>query len=601
MEVPTILPSSTGSIETWLTIDEWIQHCSKHHRCMAGVNASWYPTRLVERTSDTTFKVVRSDSSSFQASQDRRYITLSHRWGDGDLLKLTTDNLSVLEQGLPVTLLRQTFQDTLVVAQRMNVSYIWIDSLCIIQSGDDQEDWRQESKTMEQVYSNSYCNISADWGDDLNGLFFERPPTLDRLYSLQLQWKSSNPHDKYSTLARLRHILRSKPAVHRWHIVRLLDLFEDITQSPLHHRGWVLQERLLAPRVLHFSPEQVTWECEHDIAWEKAPAFLSDSWYSLNRHSCLSDRHHVVESNMQRLRLSDGSVTARVGRWQTLVDKYTSCDLTKQSDKLVAFAGIARRLAPAEGQYVVGLWAESMPGPLLWEARRDAPRTEQSRCLEYYAPTFSWAASDCRVWVDIFSGEQLDAASATFIKHRDKPPPPAGAETIFTDHVFGPITSPLVEVRVRGILRSCRRVSEQLIPSQWTHEQAWDSLTHGCACPSSGVVDRALNLCFENGTAFRVLYDRTSDEHADAGSALYYYTIMAYSPDQRRRDSGGYSQACGLFLKSMDASMARFERVGFLSHRSQQEADIRVPVGNERDLPAWNYDESTGEHTFYIV
>lgn len=379
MEIPTILPSNTGSIETWLTIDEWIQQCSKHHRCMAGVNASWYPTRLVERTSDTTFKVVRSDSSSFQASQDRRYITLSHRWGDGDLLKLTTDNLSVLERGLPVTLLRQTFQDTLIVAQRMNVSYIWIDSLCIIQSGDDQEDWPQESKTMEQVYSNSYCNISADWGDDLNGLFFERPPTLDRLYSLQLQWKSANPHDKYSTLARLRHILRSKPAVHRWHIVRLLDLFEDITQSPLHHRGWVLQERLLAPRVLHFSPKQVTWECEHDIAWEKAPAFFSDSWYSLNRHSCLSDRNHVVESNMQRLRLSDGSVTARVRRWQTLVEKYTSCDLTKQSDKLVAFAGIARRLASAEGQYVVGLWANSMPGSLLWWARRAAPRTKERR------------------------------------------------------------------------------------------------------------------------------------------------------------------------------------------------------------------------------
>lgn len=177
----------------------------------------------------------------------------------------------------------------------------------------------------------------------------------------------------------------------------------------------------------------------------------------------------------------------------------------------------------------------------------------------------------------------------------------------FSDHVFGPITSPVVEVRVRGILRSCRRVSEQLTPSQWraslglSEKQAWDSLTYGCVCPSSGADDRALNLCFENGTAFRVLHDRASDEHADADSAFDYYTIMSSSPGQGRRGPGDYIESYGLILKSVDASMARFERVGFWNHMSEQGVDIRAPLGNERDLPAWNYDEPTGKHTFYIV
>lgn len=270
MEIPTIIPSNTESIETWSAVEDWVQHCSKHHGCMAGVNANWYPTRLVERVSDMIFRVIRSDSSSFQAGQDRRYITLSHRWGDGDLLKLTTDNLSTLEQGLPAILLRKTFQDAHIVAQRMNITYIWIDSLCIIQSGDDQEDWRQESKTMEQVYSNSFCNISADWGDDLNGLFFERPPTLDKLHSLQLHWKSANLHHMSSTLARFRRTQDPNRL-----LVVGISCDSETCLKTLHHRGWVLQERLLAPRVLHFSPEQVTWECEHDIAWEKAPIFFN--------------------------------------------------------------------------------------------------------------------------------------------------------------------------------------------------------------------------------------------------------------------------------------------------------------------------------------
>ena len=35
----------------------------------------------------------------------------------------------------------------------------------------------------------------------------------------------------------------------------------DGLASPLSGRGWVLQERLLAPRTLHFGREQLFWEC----------------------------------------------------------------------------------------------------------------------------------------------------------------------------------------------------------------------------------------------------------------------------------------------------------------------------------------------------
>lgn len=44
-----------------------------------------------------------------------------------------------------------------------------------------------------------------------------------------------------------------------------------------------------------------------------------------------------------------------------------------------------------------------------------------------------------------------------------------------------------------------------------------------------------------------------------------------------------------------------FERIGYLEHGSSEGADKRTLLGNERDLPAWNCDEATGGHTFYIV
>lgn len=569
---------------------------------MGKTKVDWYPTRLVETTSDETFRVIRSDSSLFQSGQGQRYITLSHRWGNGDFLKLTTGNLSSLENGLPVKVLRKVFQDTLVVAQRMNIAYVWIDSLCIIQSGDDQADWRNESEMMEQIYSNSFCNISADGADEWNGLFFDRTPPMDGLYSLQMRRKSTKFLDKYAILAWVRRILKLKPAVDRWHIVRLLDVIEDVIESPLNHRGWVLQERLLAPRVLHFSQEQVTWECAHKLTWEKAPVSLSQLELTLERPSPLLNRYWAVEKSMQRLDLSDRSDDSERLPWCVLVGTYTRCDLTKNSDKLVAFAGVARRLAPAEGQYVAGLWAQSMPGALLWQARHNKPVRKQSRSwppVEYYAPTFSWAAADGEVDVEDFPGKPR-TTSATFIKHRDKPLSSAATETILTDHIFGPITSPVVEVRVRGILRSCRRVP-QMVSAEWRRQQTPGNPSHSCACPSSSVEDDAIDICLENGTAFGVSYDRRSDELADTDSSMYYYTVMAYSQNQKGSDPDGYQWASGLLLKSVDESMARFERIGYMRHAYPAQADLRVPLGNERDLPAWGYDEATGEHTFYII
>lgn len=568
---------------------------------MSRVSENWYPTRLVERLSDDTFRVIRSDSGTFQPGSGQRYITLSHRWGRSDFLKLTTNNLSTLEKGLPISVLRKTFQEALIIAQRMHIPYVWIDSLCIIQSGDDLADWREESKTMGKVYSNSFCNVSADWGDESNGLFFERTSTSKLGYGPEIWREPPNLHSNHNILARFRRISTRKPDVSRWHPVSLLDLLEDMANSPLNHRGWVLQERLLAPRVLHFSRHQITWECAGSCAWEKAPVFrdeLPDLEYLTGS---ILERYMVLLRSMQRLGLSDGVAATEGHRWQTLVEKYTRSDLTKHSDKLIAFSGIARQLAPFGGQYVAGLWVKSMPKALLWEARPLGSISEpgrRERPGEYFAPTFSWAAADGQVDVERPGSA---TASAVFIEHRDTPLSSASTEKIFTDHVFGPLTSPIVEVRVRGMLRSCRRVDQQLVPAKWRRGETSRSPTFGYACPSSSAEDDDSEACFENGRALRVSYDRISDASEDTNATMYYYTIIAYLTDGNNPDH--YNWAYGLLLKSVDPSMARFARVGFVHHTParHRDADVRVPLGNERELPAWNYDEATGEHTFYIV
>lgn len=578
---------------------------------MANINKDWFPTRLVERLSDDMFRVVRSDSSSF--NRERGYITLSHRWGNGDFARLTTANISALEKGQPVTMLRKIFQEALVAAKKINIPYIWIDSLCIIQAGDDFADWRKESTTMAQVYSNSRCNISADWGDDYNGLFFQRDDPMDRPLSIKLRVKSPETSD--DMLPRSKAPPDGVPSY-----IMLYDrLTEDVLQAPLNCRGWVVQERLLAPRVLHFSPRQVSWECGQKLTFEKiqmdlaplgvAPWDLKPPDFK-GPHNRLVSQLNFNDQLRQRMRRLDFNEPQKAVDWPRIVEYYSACGLTKQQDILVAIAGIARRLCPVlKDLYVAGLWAKSLPTTLLWQ--RSARKESRPLPTEYFAPTFSWTACDGEINLgddQDFSESQV-VASAVFIKHRigslpNAPTKEARAisnDEILTDHVFGPLESPEAEVRMTGVLRSCSRVPPP--PSDPDSRSLFTP-----ACPSTHAGDPGIETRLENGTVMDVFDDRGDPRDGDAGTdpTVYYYTIIETSlrPPLTFAPSAEdtYNVAAGLFLRSVDVSMGRFERVGRVHYeRGRGAADILKPLGNERDLPAWSYDEKTGEHTFYIV
>jgi hypothetical protein len=69
--------------------------------------------------------------------------------------------------------LPKTFRDAIEICRKLDISYIWIDSLCVIQG--DTEDWAKESITMINVYSGGMLNTAASRASDGGqGLFFER-------------------------------------------------------------------------------------------------------------------------------------------------------------------------------------------------------------------------------------------------------------------------------------------------------------------------------------------------------------------------------------------------------------------------------------------
>jgi len=164
-------------------------------------------------------------------------------------------------------------------ACRLGVRYIWIDSLCILQ--DSQRDWLYQSAQMDQVYNNSLCNISATAASNSSkGLYVDRGSKQQWVGEVALNTKGvpgqpppppvpePEPKDKISmqndvtNSSRLEQSRQARTAdalgvVPKYTIMNLEFWETTVDQAPVNRRGWVLQERLIAPRVLHFCHEYV--------------------------------------------------------------------------------------------------------------------------------------------------------------------------------------------------------------------------------------------------------------------------------------------------------------------------------------------------------
>jgi hypothetical protein len=67
------------------------------------------------------------------------------------------------------------FQDAVLVTRRLNIKYLWIDSLCIIQ--DSIEDWAREAARMGDIYRHAFLTLFAlDSKDCHEGILVERSP-----------------------------------------------------------------------------------------------------------------------------------------------------------------------------------------------------------------------------------------------------------------------------------------------------------------------------------------------------------------------------------------------------------------------------------------
>ncbi|KAH8171572.1 heterokaryon incompatibility protein (HET) domain-containing protein [Sarocladium implicatum] len=393
--------SSTGSASSFIQARQWLQNCRESHPDCRKPVPEYAPSRLLHIDPDTQTVQLQHKVS---LPNNLQYATLSHCWGQAVLQCLKQDSISIFEKGIPFSELAQTFQDAVRACQEFELSYIWIDCFCIIQ--DSPQDWIVESLQMRQVYSNASLNIAAtDSRDSHGGLFRERnvlalrPFEFDLDKVLQLSQKPAEKTDVSESKEEETPIDESdksnKPdetteELETVYYLTDIDLcWDTFEQSPLNLRSWVLQERLLSPRVLHYDKDQLVWECDSLTACERFPGPDGISGLIPN-----NKRIRASIDKLQGMQKSERVLGQELHDiWRPIVKSYTACGLTKHTDRLIALNGIAQRLSQMfDSDYVAGFFTHHMESQLAWRLGGQRYNLDSRVPDVRVAPSWSWAS-----------------------------------------------------------------------------------------------------------------------------------------------------------------------------------------------------------------
>ena len=375
---------NTASEPCWELAEHWISSCRTNHMsCRKFLSASpYHPTRLIEiaplaSTSDDKLHL----RIAGEHSPEVPYMTLSHCWGKSKFLKLTKTTSQRLRDGFSeADTLSKTFQDAITMCREFGVKYLWIDSLCIFQ--DSPEDWRCEAAQMGQVYENSFCNIAATGASsDEEGCFKGRDVSLLQRCIIKSEWDNQ---------------------VNRtWEIVDRDYWYARIDKAPLNQRGWVMQERWLSPRVLHYGRDQILWECNELDACETYPGGLPKSLRDPRSGFKLDPEFlERLQYWKEDYNIAADPDSSHRSTWSAIVSRYSVTSLTKGEDKLVAISGIAKRMQSLlDDEYLAGLWRKDLPCQLLWWVNDHNPAypLPPTRPRLYRAPSWSWASVDGKI------------------------------------------------------------------------------------------------------------------------------------------------------------------------------------------------------------
>jgi Heterokaryon incompatibility protein (HET) len=358
----SLLLGSPGDLQsrTW----EVIPHSIEHTSCWKAAETITpscphpktppLPSRVIDVGTTGDKGKVKLHIASLVERQD--YTALSYCWGGPQPVLLTTENLPRMRENIPFDSLPNTIQDAIKVTRGLGIQFLWIDALCIIQEGDD-EDKLREIGVVGRLYKNATVTIFAASAKSVSEGFLQPRPT------------------------HASHLLPLACPDGRQGIAQLILNATHNPMNPLNTRGWTLQESLLSPRKLIYGEKELVWDCEMEL--EFPTSFFDLSW----------SFHLPRETFEPNSRLS---IPKAHEIWGSVVYESTGRRLSFPEDRLAAVTGVTAELqSVCQDECIFGLWHNNFIRQLCW-VRAGPPESASAALTEkgilHCAPEWSWAS-----------------------------------------------------------------------------------------------------------------------------------------------------------------------------------------------------------------
>ena len=345
-------------IDHWIDVErvlQWIKSCdTMHAECHWNISAS-----SASFSNQNKYLISVPRQCLVKANGGEKYVALSYVWGAGfSQFRTTKAKLTFLqsegslcEKGTRDHL-SGTIQRAMHLTSLLDVDFLWVDCLCIVQ--DDPIHAASQINSMASIYSNSYLTLCAADGIDAESGLLGIP-------------QCSAPRNVHQDVL----VFADGPTSSKWVIGMppKVSIYDE--------RGWTFQEQLLSRRILSFTGNGLEWRC--------AEAFAKEQNLEVTRFA-----NTIVDSNIVRA----DTLWPCLKKWDNLLSSYLKRRLTYEEDILRAFSGILESLSSSMlGGFFFGLPQQFFDAALLWIPEKNLTRCEDRRSgiVKTPLPSWSWA------------------------------------------------------------------------------------------------------------------------------------------------------------------------------------------------------------------
>lgn len=345
------------------------------------------PRRLIELKvvgDQVSARLVESDGIGSLDLVNIEYAALSYCWGSPEQAKfqtkLTRKTRPKMLSSIDTTATTPVIQDAIHVCKALNIRYLWVDAVCILQ--DEITDWTQQSAIMTTIFGNASITICPLSSRSCNEGFLAQV-----LSGLQLSFDSTIKRE-----VRGHYTLRRSHFKDDFHRATLGDLgLGDLEMSSWQTRAWTFQEGNCSNFKIIFGERRIHIVTPQGMLTDGSDQVLSTARSTLADMKNGIYGKNLIVSNNQLYRY-----------WENSVENFSSRQLTYRTDKFPALSGMASYYQEWLGdKLIAGLWERHLYRQLFWtkgknkcDSLEELVETLCPLSSSWIAPSWSWASFD---------------------------------------------------------------------------------------------------------------------------------------------------------------------------------------------------------------